>query len=220
VTREAPLTAQQTSYYKKMLASFTFDVGQTRVSSVNAATQINKLLQISSGAVYAEDGSTVQFDVSNRLRVVQEAIEGANFKTLVFVPFRHTIDLLSAHLTKEGIINDVIDGRTPMAKRSIIIDDFQKTDNVQVLILQPQAAAHGITLTAADTTIWYAPVTSVETYLQANARIDRKGQKNAMTIVHVCGSKAEEKVYSMLAQNVSAHNALVDLYESIAQVGV
>jgi SNF2 family DNA or RNA helicase len=61
-----------------------------------------------------------------------------------------------------------------------------------VLIIQPQAASHGLTLTAANTIIWYAPVTSVETYLQANARINRPGQHNPMTIVHIKGSEIEE----------------------------
>jgi SNF2 family DNA or RNA helicase len=81
-----------------------------------------------------------------------------------------------------------------------------------VLIIQPQAASHGLTLTAADTIIWYAPCTSVETYLQANARIDRPGQVNPMTIVHICGSQTERRVYGMLRGNVSNHQQIIDLY--------
>jgi hypothetical protein len=81
-----------------------------------------------------------------------------------------------------------------------------------VLIIQPQAASHGLTLTAADTIIWYAPVTSVETYLQANARINRPGQKNAMTIVHIKGSEVESRLYGMLQNNITNHEKIVDLY--------
>jgi len=80
------------------------------------------------------------------------------------------------------------------------------------LIIQPQAASHGLTLTAADTIIWYAPVTSVETYLQANARINRPGQKNAMTVVHIQGSSVEGKLYSMLRGNITNHDRIVELY--------
>jgi SNF2 family DNA or RNA helicase len=86
-----------------------------------------------------------------------------------------------------------------------------------VLIIQPQAASHGLTLTAANTIIWYAPVTSVETYLQANARIDRAGQKNAMTIVHIKGSPVEERLYSMLRSNIANHEKLIDLYNEVME---
>jgi hypothetical protein len=52
----------------------------------------------------------------------------------------------------------------------------------------------------------------VETYLQANARIDRPGQVNPMTIVHICGSETERRVYSMLRGNVTNHQQIIDLY--------
>jgi hypothetical protein len=55
-------------------------------------------------------------------------------------------------------------------------------------------------------------VTSVETYLQANARIDRPGQKNAMTVVHIKGSDVENRLYSMLRGNISNHQKIIDLY--------
>mgnify|MGYP003353066197 FL=1 len=63
--------------------------------------------------------------------------------------------------------------------------------------------------------IWYAPVTSVETYLQANARIDRPGQKSAMTIVHIKGSPVETRLYGMLQDNIAHHEKLVDLYRDV-----
>jgi hypothetical protein len=99
-----------------------------------------------------------------------------------------------------------------MNKRSEIVEEFQSRKDPHVLLIQPQAAAHGLTLTAADTIIWYAPVTSVETYLQANARINRPGQKNAMTIVHIKGSEVESRLYSMLQSNIDNHERIIDLY--------
>jgi hypothetical protein len=80
-------------------------------------------------------------------------------------------------------------------------------------LIQPQAASHGLTLTAADTIIWYAPVTSVETYLQANARIDRPGQKHPMTVIHISGSPVEKRLYAMLRGNIKNHRKLIDLYK-------
>jgi len=214
--RDAPLTPQQAKYYKQLKTEMLLEADGEEVSAVNAATKINKLLQISGGAVYTDTGQVLEFDVSNRLNVVVEVIEEASNKVLVFVPFTHTIDLLRARLEKEGISCGVINGKVSLNKRSELVDTFQSSKDPHVLIIQPQAASHGLTLTAADTIIWYAPVTSVETYLQANARIDRPGQKNAMTIVHIRGSDVEDKLYSMLQSNISDHENLVKLYRDIA----
>jgi SNF2 family DNA or RNA helicase len=212
IERDAPLTPQQMKYYRTLKKQMTMMAGGEQVTAVNAATNINKLLQISGGAVYSDTGEVVEFDVSNRLNVIQEVIEEASHKVLVFVPFTHTIELLYSRLTKDGITCGIINGQVPVNKRHEIIQDFQDTENIRVLIIQPQAASHGLTLTAANVIIWYAPVTSVETYLQANARINRPGQKNPMTIVHIKGSDVEAKLYKMLSNNIDNHTKIIDLY--------
>ena len=212
VERDAPLTPQQAKYYKMLKNDMLMKAAGEEVSAANAATNINKLLQISGGAVYTDSREIIEFDVSNRLQVVLEVVEEASHKVLVFVPFTHTIELLKEYLTKHNIVCEVINGQVPVHRRSSIVDDFQKTDRVKVLIIQPQAASHGLTLTAANTIIWYAPVTSVETYLQANARINRPGQKNAMTIVHIKGSDVENRVYKMLSGKIGDHTKIIDLY--------
>jgi SNF2 family DNA or RNA helicase len=214
--REAPLTKMQMSYYKLLKDEMLFEAAGEEVSAVNAATKINKLLQISGGAVYTDTGEIIEFDVSNRLTAVLEVIEEASHKVLVFVPFTHTIELLRERLEKEGISCDVINGKVPVNRRSEIVQEFQTRKDPHVLIIQPQAASHGLTLTAANTVIWYAPVTSVETYLQANARINRPGQKNNMTVVHIRGSDVEAKLYHMLQHNITNHEKIIDLYRQIA----
>jgi SNF2 family DNA or RNA helicase len=113
-----------------------------------------------------------------------------------------------------GINCEVINGAVSVNKRTEIFKNFQEQDNPQVLIIQPQAAAHGVTLTAANVIIWYSPVTSIETYLQANARIDRQGQKNTMTVVHIKGSPVETRLYAMLQNKLDIHSKIIDLYNS------
>ena len=213
VTRVAPLSAEQRKYYKELKDQLLLESGGEEVSAVNAAAKMNKLLQISGGAVYTDTKSVIHFDVSSRLNVVEEVISEASHKVLVFVPFRHTIDLLSQHLTKAGITNDVVHGDVPVRKRTEVFKNFQERPDVRVLVIQPSAAAHGVTLTAANVIIWYSPVTSTETYLQANARINRPGQRNPMTIVHVHGSPVENRLYSMLQGHINTHEKLVDLYK-------
>lgn len=213
VDRDAPLTPQQDKYYDILKKQMRMEAGGENITSVNAATQLNKLLQISGGAVYSDDKEVVEFDVSNRLNVVTEVINESSHKVLVFVPFTHTIELLEEHLNSLKISCAVISGKVSLNKRSDIIEQFQREKDPKVLIIQPQAASHGLTLTAANTVIWYAPVTSVETYLQANARIDRPGQNNHMTVVHIKGSAVEDKLYGMLRNNIKHHNKIIDLYK-------
>ena len=212
VFRDAPLTAQQEKYYKLLKKEMLMVADGEEISTVNAAVNLNKLLQISGGAVYSDTGSVVEFDVSNRLKVIEEVIEEASHKVLVFVPFTHTIELLKEHLKKAHITCEVINGAVTVNKRTEIFKRFQEEPDPRVLIIQPQAAAHGVTLTAANVIIWYAPVTSIETYLQANARIDRQGQKNPMTIVHIKGSPVETRLYNMLQNKLDVHEKIIDLY--------
>jgi hypothetical protein len=74
---ETPLTAQQEKYYKLLKEEMLMVADGEEISTVNAAINLNKLLQISGGAVYSDTGAVVEFDVSNRLRVIQEVIEEA-----------------------------------------------------------------------------------------------------------------------------------------------
>lgn len=215
VEREVEMTPQQKKYYNQLKSQLLIEAAGEEVSAVNAAGRVNKLLQISGGAVYTDDGQVLEFDVSNRITAVLEIINETSNKVLVFVPFTHTIDILVARLEKEGISCAIISGKVPVNRRSDIVTKFQNDPDPKVLVIQPQAASHGLTLTAADTIIWYAPVTSVETYLQANARINRPGQKNAMTIMHIRGSEVESRLYTMLRNNITNHEKLIDLYHGI-----
>lgn len=212
VERDAPLTPQQHKYYQILKKQMLIEAAGEEVSAVNAAVQINKLLQIAGGAVYTDTKQVVEFDVSNRLNVVQEVIEESTHKVLVFVPFTHTIELLQKHLAKNNITCEVINGSVSVNRRTDIVKQFQEQPEPKVLLIQPKAASHGLTLTAANTIIWYAPCTSVETYLQANARIDRPGQVNNMTVVHIKGSPVEARMYSLLQGNISNHQKVIDLY--------
>jgi SNF2 family DNA or RNA helicase len=213
ISRFAPLTPSQLKYYKMLKDQMLIEAAGEEISSVNAAAKMNKLLQISCGSVYTDDGAVVEFDVNNRLSAVKEVIEEASHKVLIFVPFKHTITMLSEYLVKEGITCEVINGDVPVHARTRIFKNFQAKKDPRVLVIQPQAAAHGVTLTAANVVIWYAPVTSTETYLQANARINRPGQRNNMTIVHIEGSPIERKLYAMLQSNITNHEKVVDLYK-------
>jgi len=84
-----------------------------------------------------------------------------------------------------------------------------------VLVIQPQAAAHGVTLTAASTVVWWGPTSSVETYAQANARVHRAGQDHKCTVVQLQGSNVEKRVYALLNNKIDTHTKIIDLYKEI-----
>jgi len=212
-TREAPLTPQQAQYYKTLKDHFLMEAGGETVTSINAATNINKLLQVSSGAVYTDDGNIIEFDISARYSILKEAIEESTHKVLVFVPFKHAITVLRERLTKDGYLVEVIDGSVPVNKRTDIFNRFQTGTDIQILLIQPAAASHGVTLHAANSVVWWGPVTSNEIYHQANARVHRQGQKNPCLVTRLVGSNVERKLYAALDNKSDDMTNLLDLYK-------
>jgi SNF2 family DNA or RNA helicase len=210
--REIELTPQQNKYYKNIRTHMLTMAAGEQVTAPNAAVTMNKLLQISCGAVYADSGETVEFDIKNRYKVLKEVIDESSQKVLVFVPFKHVIDILSEKLVKDKITNAIIRGDVSASKRTQIFRDFQEQPDPQVLIIQPQAAAHGVTLTAANTIVWWGPTSSLETYAQANARVHRSGQRHPCTVVQLQGSPVEKRVYKLLDQRIDVHTKIIDLY--------
>jgi SNF2 family DNA or RNA helicase len=215
VKRDVALTKQQDLYYNRLKNQMVMEVAGAQITAVNAAVMMGKLLQISAGASYTESGDTVQFDINNRYSVLKEVIAESTHKVLVFVPFKHVIEMLSAQLSKDGITNAVINGDVTAANRTEIFKQFQSQPDPRVLVIQPQAAAHGVTLTAANTVVWWAPTSSLETYAQANARVHRKGQANKCTVVQLQGSGVERRVYRLLDEKIDVHTKVVDLYKEL-----
>jgi acetylornithine deacetylase/succinyl-diaminopimelate desuccinylase-like protein len=93
-----------------------------QISAVNAAAKLSKLLQISGGALYTDTREVVEFDVSPRLNTLMEVLDETIHKVIVFIPFRHTIELVSRFLTKEGVVNEIINGDVPARERAEIIN--------------------------------------------------------------------------------------------------
>ena len=215
VKRKVELTRQQKAYYDELKSKMVIDMGGERVTSINAAVNMNKLLQISAGAIYTDEGEALEFDIKHRYKVLREVIDESSKKVLVFVPFKHVIDVLTAKLCKDGITTEIIRGDVSAPKRTEIFRRFQKTSDPKVLVIQPQAAAHGVTLTAANTVVWWGPTSSLETYAQANARVHRAGQDHKCTVVQLEGSYIEKRVYSLLDNRIDVHTKMIDLYKEI-----
>ena len=213
--REVELTRQQKKYYKELKDKLVLQAAGEEITAPNAAINMSKLLQISSGAVYTDDGEALEFDIKHRYKVLREVIDESSKKVLVFVPFKHTIDILTDKLRSDGITTEVIRGDVSAPNRTAIFKRFQEQDDPRVLVIQPQAAAHGVTLTAANTVVWWGPTSSLETYAQANSRVHRSVQDHKCTVVQLQGSPVEKRVYSLLDSRIDVHTKMIDLYKEL-----
>lgn len=165
------------------------------------------------GAAYDVDGNTVELDAEPRMKVVDEIVNEAEGKVIVFVPFVSALETVAAYLRKKGHIVGCIHGQVSKHERDVIFSDFQKGAHMRVIVAQPAAMSHGLTLTAANTIVWYAPIFSNDIYDQACARITRPGQTLAQLIVNIEGSPIELKTYERLKNKQKMQGILLSMVE-------
>lgn len=211
-TRHADLTPEQTAMFKEMLATLYTEYRGQGISAVNEAVKMGKLVQICAGAAIGTDGVVTTLPTP-RLQVLAEVIEEAAAKVIVFVPYRAPLDMLAEELGKRYSVG-IIHGGVSKSERDSTLGLFQKTKHPQVLVAQPAAMSHGLNLTAANVIVWFAPVTSAETYEQANGRITRPGQQNNQLIIHLEGTNLEHRMYERLRHKVDVQGLLLDMFRN------
>lgn len=215
---DVPLSEEQAKLYKKMAGQFQIMVKNKVITAANAAAAMSKLLQVSCGYVYTTAPEFVSIPSAPRQDELINVLQGVEGKTLVFVPFRHTIEGLSKLLTGDpaepdkAIEHCIVHG--DVTNRDHIFNLFQNTDKYPVMLAHPACLAHGITLTAARTIIWYGPIASLDIYEQANARIRRVGQKFKQQVLHFQSTPVERKFYKLLAGKQNIQNQLLEMFET------
>lgn len=210
-TRHVDLTDEQKVHYKTMLKNLIAEVdsGQ-QITAVNQAVKMQKLIQIACGVAYGDDGQNIEIDASNRVSAVEEIIEEAGEKVILFVPLTGTLHMLEQRLSKRWSCA-VVNGEVAPSKRADIFNSFQNHADPKVLIAHPATMAHGLTLTAASTVIWYGPIASNEQYVQANGRVERIGKKHVANVVNIESTVLERELYKRLAEKQSLQGLLLDL---------
>lgn len=210
-TRECKLTKEQEKAYKEMWdKSYTENQGHS-ITAANEAIRISKLMQICCGAAIGDEERVV-FPPKPRLVELLNILEEADAKVIVFVPYRAPIELIDFVLSKR-YATEVIHGGVSKSKRDKIFADFQQRPEPRVLVAQPAAMSHGLTLTEANVIVWFAPPNSAETYQQANGRITRPGQKRSQLIIHLQGTALEKRVYQRLQDRTSLQGVLLDMFK-------
>jgi len=211
----APFTAQQERLYKDLKKDFRAQItkGGGTIDAVHEGVLRLKLIQIACGAVYDGERSIHRIDTNPRLQVLIEAIESAPGKVLIFAPFTSTLSLLYDTLKDRWSV-EVVNGQVSLKRRSKIFKDFQSAPNPHSIIADAGTMSHGLTLTAANTIIWYGPTDKTETYMQANARINRPGQTKTTFTIQISGCKEENVIYDRLQNNENLQGAMLSMMEN------
>jgi SNF2 family DNA or RNA helicase len=179
---------------------------------MNAGVLMNKLLQVSMGWVYSDNKGIIALDNTPRLRTLVDTLESTDHKVIVFVSFIHALDGVADYLRRHDIACETVSGDTPAGKRNEIFGAFQNSNEPRVIVAHPQCMAHGLTLTAANTIVWFGPFASLEVFEQANARITRVGQKHKQHVLMFSGTRAEARLYTLLRAKQGVQNALLDMF--------
>lgn len=196
---EIPMTSQQTDLYNQMKRELMIEYEQGIITAANAGVKILKLLQISSGAVKDDNGGVMLIDDKHRMDYIEQTIDemGKRKKIIIFCAFRAAIAKLHDYLEKRKLKVNDIHGSVQQNDRAKIIREFQDGDT-NVLIIQPQSCAHGVTLTAANVSLWQSLMASGEVFNQANARITRIGQDRKQYIKLPYSNPTEKRLISIL----------------------
>lgn len=214
---EAALTPHQRLVYESMRKTAIALVGDKKIDALNAGAVLSKLLQIALGYAYTRQGEIITFDNTPRLQLILDLIDSAIKKVILFAPFKSAITAFSKVLENNKIDHAIVTGDILYNKRSVIFGEFQDTSKYKVLLAHPACMSHSLTLTAASTTIWGGPVTSLEVFQQANARFYRVGQDTKTLIAMVGGTAAEEKIYRLLGSNESIQNRFLEVLEIMSE---
>lgn len=212
-TREVTMSPAQHKAYKTMYDTLHLDFLHKQITASNEGIKAQKLLQIACGIAYDNDHEKVTIDVMPRINVVKEIIEEATAKVIVFAPFVSVLGALKSELKKFFEV-ETISGAVSKNERDDIFHRFQKTSGLRVLVAHPGTMSHGLTLTAANVIVWFAPVYSNEIYEQSNARIVRPGQKNRQFIIHLEGSAIERQIYARLKNKRKMQGTLLEMFKN------
>ena len=179
--------------------------------ATNAAAVHQKLMQMTSGAVYTEEGKYSILD-DQRSELVMDLIEERESCVVAF-NWRHQRHGLEEAAKKRKISYAVIDGTVNDRLRREAVENFQN-GSIRCIFAHPQSAGHGLTLTRGTTTIWTSPTYNADHYKQFNHRIYRSGQTRKTETIHIVARDSiDERVFNKLSDKLTSMQLLLDLLE-------
>jgi len=206
-TRNIPLTNEQAKLYNQMnqLALARLENGELATTQ-SVLTQIMRLHQITCGFLRPDEGD-IEPIVNNRLAGLLEIVEEVQGKAIIWGTWTYDIQKIAEALRDRFGMDSVATyhGGTPQEERQEIVDAFQdETSPLRFFVGQPRTGGYGITLTAANTVIYYSNSYDLEIRLQSEDRAHRIGQTESVTYIDLISpNTVDEKILTALRNKIN-----------------
>ena len=205
IKRYVSLTPDQVRLYNQMKTAALAILNGKQVTSVTVLTQLMRLHQITCGHFTADDGSTQSVD-SNRLNELMSVLDETEGKAIIWANYQLSVGEIIQRIIKEHGEDSYVHyyGLTSQEERQDNIRKFQEDPKCRFLIGTPQTGGYGITLTQANTVIYYSNGYDLEKRLQSEDRAHRIGQKKSVTYVDLIAEKTvDEKIVKALRKKIN-----------------
>jgi SNF2 family DNA or RNA helicase len=203
--RHISLTPDQFKVYQQMKKQAIAVLNGKVTSTMTVLTQLMRLHQITCGHFTADDGTT-QLLPNNRISELMNILEETEGKAIIWANYQRDVNQIIQAIVKEYGEESVVDyyGLTPQDERQENIKKFQNGDECRFLVGTPQTGGYGITLTKANTVIYFSNGYDLEKRLQSEDRAHRIGQKKAVTYIDIiCEDTVDEKIVKALREKIN-----------------
>ena len=211
--REVELTKEQSDAYTQMkhLALARLDNGDLSTTQ-NVLTQIMRLQQICLGHLTDDEGEVHELK-SKRLAELLEICDEIQGKAIIWATWTMDIRSIAEALRDRFSVQAVatLHGETPDSERQQIVENFQdRQSELRFLVGHPKTGGYGLTLTAANTVIYYSNSYDLELRLQSEDRAHRIGQKNKVTYIDLISPKTiDEKIVNALRSKIKIADTIL-----------
>ena len=205
IKRHVTLTPNQKKVYQQMKKEAIATLNGKVTSTMTVLTQLMRLHQITCGHFTADDGSTQSVE-SNRLNELMSVLEETEGKAIIWANYQLSVSEIIKRITKEYGEDSYVHyyGLTSQEDRQDFIRKFQNDPKCRFLIGTPQTGGYGITLTQANTVIYYSNGYDLEKRLQSEDRAHRIGQTKSVTYVDIIAEDTvDEKIVKALRNKIN-----------------
>jgi len=205
IKREIELSPEQKKVYKQMKDEALATLNGKSQTTMTVLTQLMRMQQITCGHFVADDGTTQEIK-SNRLKELLDILDEVEGKAIIWAHWQLDVKKIKEAIEKEYGPGSVVDyyGLTPQDQRQKNKDNFQKKDNVRFFVGTPQTGGYGLTLTAANTVIYYSNGYDLEKRIQSEDRAHRIGQKKSVTYIDLMAEDTvDHKITKALRKKIN-----------------
>jgi SNF2 family DNA or RNA helicase len=205
IKRQITLSPDQRKLYEQMRKEALATLNGKKVTTVNALTQLMRLHQITCGHFTADDGTTQRIP-NNRIGELMDILEETEGKAIIWAHYQWDIKDIIKEIVKVYGPGSVVDyyGLTPQSERDPNREKFQSNPKCRFLVGTPSTGGYGLTLTAANTVIYYSNGYDLEKRLQSEDRAHRIGQKKSVTYVDInAEDTVDEKIVKSLRKKIN-----------------